>query len=86
MPLRKGQRIPNRTPQSHRTRKDGLELYIQQQLILDIEAFGKTLTAAQIAAKRPSLYGESGTKLNKAVRNKHFYYLTLKQNNPKEYW
>lgn len=54
----KGSKIPNRKPNENHTRSDSeILLKVQQQLILDIEAYGDNVGATKIASKRPVLYG-----------------------------
>ena len=74
-----------RSPQTHRTRSDSsLDLETQQQLLLDIEAFGDEATAAGIVKTR-SIYRTSA-KVDTACRTKFAYYQKLKEKDPKEYW
>lgn len=86
VPLIKGSRINNRSPQFHRTRSDSsLDLETQQQLLLDFEAFGEEATPSKVAGFC-SIYGEPKSKLNITTRTKISYYKSLKRNNPREYW
>ena len=81
----KGAKGGKRSPEKHRTRSDGLPLFIQQQIILDIEAFGSETTATKLAAKR-DIYGEPNSSLHKSVKNKYHRLSHLKKSDPEEYW
>lgn len=69
----------------NRTRSDGLDLAIQQQILLDIESFGDNASAAVVASSR-EIYGAKGTDLYKAVKRKYRYLTELKAEEPEEYW
>lgn len=77
-----------RSPQEHLTRRDSvLDLNTQHQILLDCDAF-ENAKPADIAKKRPELYGKPVTdkQLYNAVKNKVRYYRKLKEEKPALYW
>ena len=86
MPNPKGSKIANRSPQIHRTRSDSLlALEVQQQILVDLETYGKDVSAAQLSGTR-KICGEPGSSLNGAVRRRVGFHRNLKQEDPKECW
>ena len=84
----KGSKIPNRKPQVNHTRSDSsLKVYVQQQLILDIESFGPGVPISRIAATR-DIYGHPKTDPKRyiAIKNKFDRLKLLKVDDPEEYW
>lgn len=86
MPLAKGSRIPNRTPNKRRTRRDSsLSDNLQHQLIIDLEEAHPEAKPSEIAATR-RLYGEVSSKRRIAVCKRITRLRKVKQDTPEDYW
>ena len=92
MPLKKGSKIEQRTPELLRTRSDSsLSRQAIAQIIIDLESppFSTTLSnpAADIVRANPNLYGDPADKaLVKAVGGRVQRLRELKGKDPEEYW
>lgn len=78
-----------RTPESNQTRVNGLELRVQRQIIVDLESGAlPDLNPATVIAFREALYGKDpcDQKLQRAVKDKIYYYRKLKSSDPAAYW
>jgi hypothetical protein len=93
--MQNGNSPPPRQRNPDRLRRDGLEDYVQRQLLLDIEGSAKGLSCADLRKRRPDLYGSTDktaplykqdADLRRAVENKYRWYIALKRDKPKEYW
>ena len=91
MPARKGSKLKRR-PQRFRTRKDGLHINIQKQLLIDLESqtFAADVPPGLIVESRPELYGDPSkpedAKLVKSCSDKIRRLRELKVKDPQEYW
>ena len=83
-----------RTPNVHRTRSGGiLTLDIKQQLLLDLQSdTGQKGDLLAVLSLRPNLYGDPQSKdahqrkLHKACYDKLRKLVTIKAEEPEEYW
>lgn len=76
-----------RTPETHRTRSDSqLSTDIHRLLIIDVAGYKGNPKPVSIAELKPSIYGEPGSSLRRAVCKRVAHLQKIRSNNPSDFW